>query len=383
MSHFERICGTLLATCMMMAAGIAQIADAHAGVLTVLHSFTSPDGANPWADVLIDRHGNLFGTTYQGGDDGRGVVFKLNTEGKETVLYSFAGGSDGTNPITPVIRDHLGHLYGTDSYAGDFGGGTVFRLDRHGDESVVYAFNNDRIGYDPEAGLLIDAAGDFYGTTNTGGSGGKGTIYELTPQGTATRLHAFKGHDGANPIGDLIMDPSGNIYGTTYLGGASNLGTVFELSPDGTHRVLHSFAGGSDGANPVAGLVADRAGNLYGTAPSGGSYGLGVVFKVAPDGTETVLHSFAGGSDGAAPIAHLTKDKSAVLYGTTDKGGSAGCGTIFMITKRGQETTLYEFTGTTDGADLRAGLTIDKAGNLYGTAYAGGKGFGTVFKFSR
>jgi uncharacterized repeat protein (TIGR03803 family) len=208
---------------------------------------------------------------------------------------------------------------------------------------VLYSFKGGNDGADPNAAVIADAKGNFYGTTYGGGTSGLGTVFELAADGTETVLYSFKGgSDSANPFASLILDAKGNLYGTTYSGGSGNHGTVFKLAPDGTETVLHSFAGGSDGTSPDSSLTEDNNGNLYGSTLYGGSTdcsgnGCGIVYKLAADGTETVLHAFAG-SDGAQPNASLLAGKKGELVGTTYNGGNTGCGgtgcgVIFKIRK--------------------------------------------------
>ena len=254
----------------------------------------------------------------------------------------------------------------------------------------------------PQGNLIFDAAGNLYGTT-TGGGGllttpASCSSWRLNPDGTWTGgvLHRFTDRDGRYPSAPLIFDAAGNLYGTTQLGGTGGggeRGVVFKLAPnpDGTwtESVLHEFAGFVDGCDPLAGLVFDGAGNLYGTAA--GCYGGmdGVIFKLAPnpDGTwtESVLYSFGGGPDGATPTAGLTFDAAGNLYGTTDQGGAYGSGVVFKLAPNPDgtwtEIVLYTFTGGADGANPYAGLIFDAAGNLYGTTSGGGAaGYGVVFK---
>jgi uncharacterized repeat protein (TIGR03803 family) len=295
----------LWAVVIMVAAGGGASA---APVETVLHSFAGApgDGANPSAGLIADSKGNLFGTTVLGGAFASGVVFKLAPGGSETVLYSFTGGSDGAGPAAGLIADSSGNLYGTASGGGASNAGVVFKLGPGGTETVLHSFTGGSDRASSVAGLIADGSGNLYGTTEAGGRSGSGCIvvgcgvvFKLGPDGTETVLHAFTGSDGANPQAGLIADGSGNLYGTTYAGGGSNAGVVFKLSPSGTETVLYTFTGGSDGGFPLAGLIADSSGNLYGTTAGGGAQppvcgggGCGVVFKLSPSGTETVLYSF-------------------------------------------------------------------------------------------
>jgi uncharacterized repeat protein (TIGR03803 family) len=291
--------------------------------------------------VIRDKTGDLYGTTTDGdgsgcGGTGCGTVFKIASDGTETVLHAFTGGKDGAVPFASLIMDKKGNLYGTTVIGGggtacSEGCGTVFKLSHTGTETVLYSFTGGSDGGYPFAGLIVDAAGNHYGTTEGGGTYGSGTVFKLAPDGTETVLHAFNRKNGREPFAGLINDAAGNLYGTTHKGGANGYGTVFKFAPDGTYKVLHAFAGGSDGAHPRAALTQDTAGNLYGTTNSGGSRKKGTIFRLAPDGTETVLYSFTGRSASNYPAASLIKDAAGNLYGTTPNGGANGYGTVFKL----------------------------------------------------
>jgi uncharacterized repeat protein (TIGR03803 family) len=318
------------------------------GTETVVYRFSGQDGANPHAGLVRDGAGNLYGTT-SGGGAGVGVVFKLSPSGTETVLHSFTG-DDGINPLD-LVRDAAGNLYGTTASGGSWNIGVVFELVRSDStyqSKVLFTFtgNMKQDGAYPLAGLVRDVAGNLYGTTSYGGTHGWGVVFKLSPTGSETVLHSFtNGADGAYPAAGLIQDAAGNLYGTTYGAGAHGFGVVFELircdsEPSGYEfRPLYSFTGGAAGAYPLAGLVRDMAGNLYGTTSYGGTHGWGVVFKLSPTGSETVLHSFTNGADGAYPAAGLIQDAAGNLYGTTTQGGATstceppyGCGVVFKLT---------------------------------------------------
>jgi uncharacterized repeat protein (TIGR03803 family) len=337
------------------------------GTETVLQSFCGADGAYPYAGLIRDAAGNLYGTTNQGGaytgicanEGGCGVVFKLGPAGIETVLHSFTG-ANGIGPYAGLVQDAGGNLYGTAAVGGTSGEGVVFKVSPIGTETILHSFTGGADGAFPAAGLVRDGAGNLYGTTAQGAessrncdfySGTCGVVFKLSPTGTETVLHSFAGYptDGGVPFAGLIRDAAGNLYGTTNTGGASSTctvgyglgcGVVFKLSPSGTETVLHSFTGGADGANPfLSGLVQDAAGNLYGTTAYGGAtgtcnppVGCGVVFKLSAAGTETVLHSFTGGADGAFPQAGLIQDAAGNLYGTASSGGPGGFGVVFRLT---------------------------------------------------
>jgi uncharacterized repeat protein (TIGR03803 family) len=259
-------------------------------------------------------------------------------------------------------------------------------------------------GKGPLGVLIRDSAGNFYGTTSSGGSGrgecsgygGCGTAFKMNKAGKLVWLHSFKGQNGFDPVAGLLRDKSGNLYGTTGLGGSSGCslgcGMVFKLDQGGKETVLHRFSKGSDGYYPEGLLVEDRAGNLYGTTYMGGAFGYGTVFEVSKSGGETILHSFAGppagGGDGAYPHSGVIRDTAGNLYGATAAGGADGGGAVYELSAAGSESLLYSFSGP-DGAGPESVLVADAAGNLYGTTTGGGNdgcfdggGCGTVFELS-
>src|SRR5271157_2663432 len=340
-----RAAGAALALAIMLVAAVLATGSAQAQTYTygVLYTFTgSPDGAVSDGGLVRDAQGNLYGTTYYGGNsactgpfgNGCGTVFKVDTTGKETVLYSFTGGADGAIPYAGLLRDAQGQLYGTTSQGGDLacnapnGCGTVFTVDTTGKETVLYSFTGGADGASPTAGLLPDAQGNLYGTTSQGGdpacTNGCGTVFKVDMTGKETVLYSFTGTggDGAYPYAGLVQDAQGNLYGTTSQGGdpacTNGCGTVFTVNTTSKETVLYSFTGtGGDGVQPSAGLVLDTLGNLYGTTVQGGASGYGTVFKVDTTGKETVLYSFTGtGGDGAYPYAGLVQDAQGNLYGT-------------------------------------------------------------------
>jgi len=375
------------------------------GTYEVLHAFTgSPDGGNPAAGLLRDTLRNLYGTTSAGGNTSAacsnnycGVVFKIDSAGNETVLYSFKGQPDGSNPQANLIQDAAGNLYGTTCGGGATGNGTIFKIDGSGKEIVLYSFAGQPDGSCPSAGVVLDAAGNLYGTTKLGGVSNDGIIFKLDTSDIETVLHNFNAQvDGKFPQ-DLFRDSTGNLYAAANRGvvincntglGAIACGTIFKLDTTGTLAVLHSFQGApNDGGRPLGGLVADAVGNLYGTTEYGGSgdcagafqtrIGCGTIFKLDTTGAETVLHSFTG-PDGQYPASGLTIDASGNLYGTTSSN-------VFELDTSGNLTVLYDFTGGGDGGNPEAPLLRDSAGNLYGTAASGGNsncssGCGVVFE---
>jgi uncharacterized repeat protein (TIGR03803 family) len=309
---------------------------------SVLHTFTgAPDGDFPYAGLVRDKEGNLYGTTAGGGNSpsspswcylpGCGVVFKIDPKGKETILYNFTGSTDGGEYSfeSALILDEAGNLHGTTNFGGDLscyaamgGCGVVFKVDPAGNETVLYAFTGGADGYSvPFAPTLFrDKAGDLYGTTYHGGDvttacpEGCGVVFKISPAGKETVLYTFNGVDNnefPEPVGPLVRDEAGNFYGTTVY-------AVFKLDPAGNETLLYTF---TDGQSPCGGgLIWDNDGNLYGTTCNeNGS--TGTVFKVDPAGNETTLYSFTGGVDGGIPDGRLVRDPAGNLYGTTLFGG--------------------------------------------------------------
>lgn len=306
------------------------------GTETVLYAFDWNYGAYPQASLVLDKAGNLFGTTVNGGGPGVGTIFELTPGGTETVLYEFMGSNDGGYPASGLLEDKAGNLYGTNpGFYCDTPCGAVYKLAPDGTLTVLHTFSyTGKGGAIAFAVPIADRKGNLYGTATSGGDStcACGVVFAVTPRGREKVLHTFAGapDDGGDPIAGVIADSSGNLYGTTSSGGAQDMGSVFELKPDGTLTLLHSFAG-TDGNYPAAALVADASGNLYGTTMDGGAQNLGVVFRLAVDGTETILHTFEGGKDGANPVANLIPDSKGNLFGTANSGGAHGNGVVFEI----------------------------------------------------
>lgn len=372
-----------LSLVLMVTSGLVQ-----AQTETILYSFGSQslDGMWPYAGLWMDGKGNFYGTTYEGGAVGTGTVFKLGFAGNETVLHSFGTQTgDGTYTQASLVRGKKGHLYGTTFHGGAFGWGTVFKIDRRGNETVLYSFGAPvGDGQSPYASLIVDKEGNLYGTTTSGGVHGMGTVFELTTAGQEIVLYSFgaRSGDGNGPFGDLVMDKQGNLYGTTNGGGSHDQGTVFKLTPSGTETVLYNLGSqAGDGEGPFSGLVIDKKGNLYGTA-SGGAHGAGVIYRVTSAGQGTVLYSFGSQpGDGQNPYAGLVRDKDGNLYGTTVVGPN-GNGVLYKLTPTGELIVLYKFGSQSgDGLFPYGRLLMDKQGNLYGTTQMGGAHFnGTIYK---
>lgn len=386
-NRFSRIC--------LRATAVAAVLAAVIFALPAGHSFGATGRANQVASSDAQYHAPLT------------LLFDR--------LYSFTGGSDGSEPQASLLRDASGNLYGTTIQGGDpscnysGGCGTVFKIDATGHFSVFYAFTSILDGAQPYGSLIEDAAGNLYGTTKEGGDSlNYGAVFEVDSTGHETVLHSFRyTPDGGYPVAGLVMDTLGNLYGTTQSGGTYGNGTVYELTPQSgggySESILYSFGASPDGLYPDGTLLLDSAGNLYGTTAGGGANcglgGCGTVFELSPNGgggwNEMILHSFTN-SDGAMPYAGLIADSDGNLYGTTFAGGHDncktlgfdGCGVVFKLDASGNETVLYAFTGLTDGAAPAGSLIRDAAGNLYGTTQYGGlakcgpisQGCGVIFK---
>lgn len=385
-------------------------ASAWAGTETVLYSFGGgSDGASPYnTGVLVrDRAGNFYGTTYQGGSCGAGTVFEVSSAGDETVLHNFCLGGDGGYPFGGVILDLFGNVYGTTEAGGPLNGGTVFELTRasNGDwkEILLHSFTGPD-GKGPFDGLIMDAAGNLYGTASEGGThvAFGGVVFEISTSGAYSVLYNFCAlsgcADGQLPLGGLTLDRNGNLYGTTSEGGARGKGTVFELAKSRsgwTETVLHSFAGGrNDGAYPsdasptlsTRQIGKNKENVVFGVTTGGGMHNRGVAFSIRRSTTAwtfALLHSFDGRGGGTSPYGTLVNVKGK-LVGTTGFKGSSCCGTVFTLTQKNKtwiETVLYNFTGGVDGGYPYSGVVADSDGNFYGVAYTGGSGtWGVLYK---
>ena len=410
----------------------AQRRRLHCGAqtFTTLHSFSGADGATPWGAALVQAaNGNLYGTTYVGGANNVGTVFKITPSGTLTTLYNFCSQSqctDGAYPAAELVQATNGNLYGTTSaggaaatigYCGGGGCGTVFKITPSGTLTTLYSFCTQipcTDGSAPFAGLVQATNGILYGTTynggNTGGSpncspfngAGCGTVFKITPSGTFSTVYRFCPHggqctDGSNPTATLVQATNGDLYGTTYLGGfnATGVGTVFRITLGGTLTTLYSFCAQAvcmDGYWPTAQLVQASNGFLYGTTTGAGANGSGTLFKITPSGTLTTLSSFCSGCTGGNqtgenPYSALIQATDGRLYGTTFASAN-GYGTIFKINPSGTlTTTLYSFCSQggqcTDGQYPNSALVQYTTGKFYGTTrYGGSSGNGTVFSLS-
>jgi len=357
----------------------------------VLHSFSgAPDGAVPYAALVRDKRGNLYGTTTLGGASDLGTVFRVTPKGVEAVVYSFSG-ADGANPNSALVLDKQGNFYGV-ARGGAFGRGVVFKLAPAGAETVLYNFTGGADGGDPNGPLIFDKQGNLYGAAG-GGTFDAGVVFKLTPSGVESVVYTFTGYaDGGAPNGPLVLDAKGHLYGTGGIGGNGGFcpgapqgcGVVFKISSSGSETLLHNFQGDAiDAFAPTYGLIRDRSGNLYGTTMIGGQSDRGALFEVTPSGTETVLVSFIVSDFGYYPSGGLLLDKAGSLYGTTTLAAHAPCycGAVYEL-GGGTYQVLYNFSNEyfPDGIYPYAGLVFGTKGRLYGTTTAGGTfGKGTIF----
>jgi uncharacterized repeat protein (TIGR03803 family) len=370
----------------------ASPAQAQTATEVVLYDFSGAKGSQPSSGVISDSAGNLYGTANYGGTAGFGVVYKLETTGRYMVLHSFTGGTDGASPTGGVALDSAGNVYGTTLHGGPTHVGVVYKVDpAAGQEAVLHSFTGGTDGGLPSGSLIVDPAGNIYGTASSGGAitgscpaAGCGVVFKVDATGQFSVLHRFAGTDGASPNGGVIADPAGNLYGTTYQGGANGGGVVYQVDPAGQLTVLYNFTGQADGSQPLAGVIHDSDGSLYGTTSGGGSKYDGTVFSLDAAGQEKILHSFFGGADGRQPVAGVVQDPAGNLYGTTPRAGTDGCGVVYKLDTAHNYTVLYSFKCGADGRQPDAGVIRDAAGNLYGTTIEGGKyGFGVIFKVRR
>ncbi len=366
----------------------------------VIYNFTAQgtDGATPYSGPILDQQGNLYGTTYLGGSLGSGTVYRLAPTGSSwthTTLYNFKGVPDGSGPAFGSLVMASGRfLFGTTEGGGYFGTAFAVCTCPHR-EYVLHSFGKGKDGAQPIGGLALDRAGNLYGTTSEFGAYGFGNVFELTPSGntvTENILYSFVGgSDPINPAAGVTLDARGEIYGNASLGGAFGYGAVYKLSRSGSswkETVLYNFQNGTDGANPVGGVILDKVGNIYGTTFDGGINGGGTVWELSPSAsgwTFNTIYSFIGIYGG--PYNKLTLDGSGDLYGFTNADGANGLGSIFKLTPGSNGwiyTDLHDFAGGTDGLLPYGSLAVDARGNIFGTAAVGGtENQGLVFEITQ
>lgn len=371
---------------LFLFAATSQIAQSQ--TYKVIYNFTAQgtDGATPYSGPILDEQGNLYGTTYLGGSLGSGTVYRLSPNGSgwtHTTLYNLKGQTDGAGPAFGSLVKASGRfLFGTTEGGGYFG--TAFAVCACPQrEYVIHSFGKGKDGAQPIGGLVLDRAGNLYGTTSEFGAYGFGNVFELTPAGntvTETVLYSFVGgNDPINPAAGVTLDARGDLYGTASLGGAFGYGAVYKLSRSGStwkETVLYNFQNGDDGANPVGGVILDKAGNIFGTTFDGGINGGGTVWEMSPSAsgwTFNTIYSFVGIYGG--PYNKLTFDTNGALYGFTNADGANGMGSIFKLTPGSNGwayTDLHDFAGGTDGLLPYGSVAVDTNGNVFGTAAVGG-----------
>ncbi len=359
------------------------------GAETVLHSFggAATDGSQPNGGLVYANNNMLYGMTYAGGVNGYGSIFKCDTTGTYSLLYSFTGGTDGGKPYADLIQATNGYLYGTASGGGTSGNGVIFSCTLSGTPTVIYNFTGGNDGSYPQSTLTQFPSGELFGMANSGGASGMGCIFECDTMGLSlTTVHSFGGGsgDGAYPVyGSLCLGSNGWIYGTTSSGGQANQGVFFYGTRSSTGGVLHSFGPSVTGSSPQGSFVQGKDGNLYGLTSFGGTYGNGSIIKSDLNGNITVLYSFAGApSDGAFPYGSLVQASDGNFYGMTQNGGTANNGTIFKYVPGGAESVTYSFAGApSDGSNPTGSLIQVRNGSLFGMTVNGGSSdSGVVFK---
>ncbi|MGP8199424.1 MAG: choice-of-anchor tandem repeat GloVer-containing protein [Limisphaerales bacterium] len=351
--------------------------------------FNGPDGGLPEAALLQAADGSFYGTTEYGGANGYGTVFRMAANGALTSLFSFDYSNFGAYPSAALVQGADGNFYGTTQSGGTNGDGTVFQLSTNGTLTTFVSFNYFGNGASPMAALVLGTDGNFYGTTQSGGSNGCGTVFQMTTNGALTTLASFDySNFGASPTAALVQASNGSFYGTAQSGGTNGYGTIFQFTTTNGLATIVSFDY-TNGASPAAALVLGADGNYYGTTEYGGVYGWGTVFQLTGNGTNatlTLLASFDNSDSGGSPLAALVRADGS-FYGTTSQGGSNGQGAVFQVTTDGALTALYSFAGH-DGGSPQASLVPGADGNFYGTTASGGIGYdsapssgnGTVFR---
>ena len=372
---------------LLILSGRASTTDAQ--IETNLYRFGSVpnDGAVPYAALVQGNDGNFYGTTYSGGTNNHGTVFRISPSGTKTNLHTFGDGN--VNFANALVQGNDGNFYGTTYQGGTNGVGSVFRITPSGVYTNFHSFGSSPTdGRQPYAALVQGSDSNFYGTTYYGGTNGVGTVFRVSLAGNYTILYSFVGfpNDGAQPEAALIQTSDGSFYGTTIAGGTNGLGTVFRFSPGSRETNLYTFGGfPADGNEPNAGLVRGADGNFYGTTYGGGSNNVGTVFRFNPNGNYTSLYSFGSTpGDGNYIGAGLLQGSDGNFYGTAILGGANHQGTVFRISPGGNYTNLYAFGSTpNDGFQPYAALVQGIDGSFYGTTTAGGtNNFGTVFRLT-
>jgi hypothetical protein len=362
-----------------------SLALSQTGQYQLIHDFgaTPGDGTGPYGGVTIGSGGNVYGTCCYGGLKNVGMVWEIDQAGNYQDLHDFGVGSDGYSPLASVAIDAAGNLYGTCDSGGNSGYGMAWEIDTSGDYHDLHDFGGGSDGRNPTASVTIDTAGDMYGTCEWGGTNRYGMVWEIDASGNYHDLHNFgAGTDGVLAQAGVTIDSAGNLYGTCIYGGLKSAGMVWEIDTSSNYHDLHDFGVGTDGANSVANVTVDSAGNLYGTCVYGGLHSTGIVWQIDTSSNYHDLHDFGSGTDGAQPEATVTIDLAGNLYGTCELGGSAKDGMIWEIDNSASYHDLHDFGTGTDGIGPLAGVTIDSAGQMYGTCFEGGSDRGVFWQIA-
>jgi uncharacterized repeat protein (TIGR03803 family) len=363
---------------------------AGAQILTTLWQFggNPSNGANPEAGLVQGTDGNFYGTSYSGGTNGLGTVFRISSAGTLVLLWQFGTSpSNGANPDAGLVQGRDGSFYGTTQNGGTNSAGTVFRITTNGSLTTLWQFGiGVTNGVNPEAGLMQAIDGNLYGTTIGGGTNGNGTVFRITTNGNLTTLYQFGGYftNSVQPQAGLVQGNDSNLYGTTIGGGTNDDGTVFRITTNGNLTTLWQFGSGpTNGIGPSGGLIMGADGNLYGATVAGGTNNDGTVFRITTNGNLTTLWQFGVvAANGVNPSGNLLQGSDSNFYGTAGGGGTNNAGTVFRISSEGTFTTLWQFgRNATNGLVPGAGLVQGSDGDFYGTTTGGGTNSeGSVFK---
>lgn len=351
------------------------------------------DGSNPQSGLILGSDGNFYGTTEYGGLIDDGAVYSLTTAGTESIVASFASGTASRGPVGALLLASDGNFYGTTYWGGTNNTGTVFKLAPDGTITTLWSFGSGSDGQFPEAGLVQASDGNFYGTTASGGTTGYGTVFRVTPGGVETVLWNFgTGMDGYAPKCTFVIANDGNLYATTSLGGTNGNGTIIRVTLAGVETVVWNFGGTVEGSLPAPNLIIGSDGSFYGTTEGGGANDGGTLFKFTLAGTLSVVWTFGAGTDGSGPWSGVTQGADGNFYGTTITGGtiqicgasSYGCGTIFRITPAGEETVLWDFGFGGNGAQVNPLSVVQSTdGSLFGvTSFAGPASGGSIYQLT-
>ncbi len=354
-----------------------------AGDFSVVKGLLYNDGVEIYGHLTLASDGNFYGITYRGGINGYGTIFKLTAAGIYSVLHSMSSATDGSSSISSLTEGTDGNLYGTTNSGGASGYGTVFKITKAGVFTTLKSFNGTTDGYYCQSDLIQATDGNFYGTCYGGGSDVSGVVFKISSAGVYTVIRNFKySTDGGSPKSRLIQNSDGSFYGITYSGGTKSSGTIYKITSTNVFSVLHAFVSTTEGTNSTSALVKGDDGKLYAMATAGGMYNMGTVFSIATDGTFSVLQNFNGAGLGNAPYNTFIKGADSAYYCTTSYGGAYGYGSIIKICG-GIASNLYSFNQSKDGSYPKGKLLLASDGNFYGMTNSGGAhSAGTIFKIN-